>query len=45
MTQAELIAKAQEAFNKAQEAQQQGNWAAYGTYLEQLEDYLNQLAG
>jgi len=45
MTQAELIAKAQEAFNNAQEAQQQGNWAAYGTYLEQLEDYLNQLAG
>ena len=45
MTQAELIAKAQEAFNKAQEAMQQGNWAAYGTYLDQLEDYLNQLAG
>jgi uncharacterized membrane protein (UPF0182 family) len=45
MTQAELIAKAQEAFTNAQEAQQQGNWAAYGTYLEQLEDYLNQLAG
>ena len=45
MTQAELIAKAQEAFTKAQEAQQQGNWAAYGTYLDQLEDYLNQLAG
>ncbi|MBQ6089279.1 MAG: UPF0182 family protein, partial [Firmicutes bacterium] len=36
MTQAELIAKAQEAFNKAQEAMQQGNWAAYGTYLDQL---------
>jgi uncharacterized membrane protein (UPF0182 family) len=45
MTQAELIAKAQEAFKNAQEAQQQGNWAAYGTYLDQLEDYLNQLAG
>jgi uncharacterized membrane protein (UPF0182 family) len=45
MTQAELIAKAQEAFTNAQEAQQQGNWAAYGTYLDQLEDYLNQLAG
>lgn len=45
MTQEELIAKAQEAFNNAQEAQQQGNWAAYGTYLDQLEDYLNQLAG
>ncbi len=45
MTQAELIAKAQEAFNKAQEAQQEGNWAAYGNYLDQLEDYLNQLAG
>ncbi len=45
MTQAELIAKAQEAFNKAQEAQQEGNWAAYGRYLDQLEEYLNQLAG
>ena len=45
MTQAELIAKAQEAFNKAQEAMQQGNWAAYGTYLDQLKDYLDQLAG
>ena len=45
MTQAELIAKAQEAFNNAQKAQQEGNWAAYGSYLEQLEDYLNQLAG
>ena len=45
LTQAELIAKAQEAFNKAQEAQQEGNWAAYGNYLDQLEDYLNQLAG
>ena len=44
MTQAELIAKAQEAFNKAQEAQQNGDWAAYGKYLDQLEDYLNQLA-
>ena len=45
MSQAELIAKAQEAFEKAQEAQKEGNWAAYGTYLDQLEDYLNQLAG
>jgi UDP-N-acetyl-D-mannosaminuronate dehydrogenase len=45
MTQAELIAKAQEAFNKAQEAQQNGDWAAYGKYLDQLEEYLNQLAG
>ena len=45
MTQAELIAKAQEAFNKAQEAMHQGNWAAYGTYLDQLEEYLNMLAG
>ena len=45
MTQAELIAKAQEAFNKAQQAQQEGNWAAYGNYLDQLEEYLNQLAG
>ena len=44
MTQTELISKAQEAFNKAQEAQQQGNWAAYGNYLDQLEDYLNKLA-
>ncbi len=45
MTQAELIAKAQEAFEKAQEAQKEGNWAAYGKYLDQLEEYLNKLAG
>ena len=45
MTQAELIEKAQEAFNKAQDAQKDGNWAAYGKYLDQLEEYLNQLAG
>ena len=45
LTQAELIKLAQEAFEKAQKAQQEGNWAAYGTYLDQLEDYLNQLAG
>ena len=45
MTQSELIAKAQEAFEKAQEAQKEGNWAAYGKYLDQLEEYLNKLAG
>ena len=44
MTQAELIKKAQEAFDKAQDAQKDGDWAAYGKYLEELEKYLNELA-
>jgi len=40
----ELIALASEAFENAQRAQKDGNWAAYGRYLDQLEIYLDQLA-
>lgn len=44
LSQSELAAKAQEAFNKAQEAQKDGNWAKYGQYLDELEKYLGLLA-
>ncbi len=43
LTQSEIIQKAQEAFNKAEEAQQSGDWADYGKYLDQLEKYLGML--
>lgn len=43
-TQAQLIELANEAFANAVSAQQNGNWAAYGTYLDQLKNYLNLLA-
>lgn len=39
----ELIRLANEAFEKATSAQQNGDWAAYGRYLSELRDYLNQL--
>ena len=44
LTQTELIQKAVEAFENAEAAQQKGDWAGYGEYLEELENYLNQLA-
>jgi len=44
LTQAELINLANEAFDNAQAAMQNGNWAKYGEYLTQLETYLNMLA-
>ena len=44
MTQQELIAAAADAFEKAQQAQQRGDWALYGQYLEKLEKYLGQLS-
>ena len=34
---------AQQAYAKAQEARQQGDWAAFGKHLEELEDALNHL--
>ncbi len=40
-----LINKAQNAYNKAIEAQQNGDWAGYGKYLDQLESYLTRLSG
>ena len=44
MTQSELIQKAVEAFENAEAAQRDGDWAAYGEYLDELEKYLNELA-
>lgn len=44
LSQDELIDKAVTALEKAQSAQQSGDWAAYGEYLEELEDVLSQLA-
>lgn len=43
MSQADIIKKAQEAYDKAVEAQQNGDWKAYGEYLKKLEGYLNKL--
>ena len=43
-TAAQLIAAAQNAFNKAQSSQKAGDWAAYGEQLKELENYLNKLA-
>ena len=42
-TTAELIDLADEAFNNAMTAQRNGDWAAYGQYLNQLENYLSDL--
>ena len=43
MTQSQLIAAAAEAFEKAEAAQRNGDWAEYGKYLNKLEKYLNEL--
>ncbi len=43
MTVDELIRLANEAFNNATAAQQNGDWAAYGRYLNELRNYLNQM--
>ena len=40
----ELIQLANEAFDNAQVAQQNGDWAGYGEYLAELETYLKKLA-
>lgn len=39
----ELIKKAAELFKKAKQAQMSGDWAAYGSYLEELEKVINDL--
>lgn len=44
-SQEELIQNANQAFEEAVNAQRNGDWAGYGRYLEQLEQYLNALAG
>ncbi|MBQ0079358.1 MAG: UPF0182 family protein [Eubacterium sp.] len=43
LTQAEIIEKAQNAYDKAQDALKDGNWAKYGEYMNKLEKYLKQL--
>jgi hypothetical protein len=40
----QIIALASEAFNNAQVAQKNGDWASYGEYMDQVQTYLNQLA-
>lgn len=39
----ELIAKAKEAYDNAIKSQKEGDWKAYGEYLDQLSGYLDQL--
>lgn len=43
LSQSQIIAKAQEAFDNAEQAQQNGDWAKYGEYLNELDKYLNML--
>ncbi|MDR0876182.1 MAG: UPF0182 family protein [Clostridiales Family XIII bacterium] len=45
MTQSELIAAAQTAYEKAQQAMKDGDWTAYGKAQEELGRYLGQLGG
>lgn len=44
LSQTEIVNLAQEAFTNAQQAQQSGDWAKYGEYLKELENYLNMLS-
>ncbi len=44
LSQTELIELAQGAYDNAQDALKDGNWSKYGRYMDELEDYLNQLA-
>ncbi len=39
----EIALKANQAYENAVKSQQQGDWAAYGRYLTELQDYLQQL--
>lgn len=38
-----IIQGAQDAFDKAQEARKDGDWAEYGNYLDKMEEYLEKL--
>lgn len=40
----ELAKQAQDIYNKAQSAVQNGDWTSYGKYMDQLEEVLNKLA-
>ena len=44
LSQTEIITRAQDAFDNAQKAQQDGDWAKYGEYLKELDKYLNMLS-
>lgn len=44
-SQKELIGKAKEAYDNAVKSQKNGDWKAYGEYLNELSGYLDQLAG
>ena len=44
LSQTEIIKRAQDAFDNAQNAQQNGDWAKYGEYLNELDKYLNMLS-
>ena len=44
LTKSELIQAAQSAYDAAQDALKDGDWAKYGKYMDELEEYLNQLA-
>ncbi len=44
LTQSELIQKAQESYDKAQDAIKDGKWDKYGEYMNELEKYLTQLS-
>ncbi len=44
MSQDEMIDAAAKAYNDAIKAQRNGDWAAYGKYMNELEKYLNELA-
>ena len=41
----ELAQLANDTFSKAVEAQQRGDWAAYGVYLNELEGILKEMLG
>ena len=44
LSQTEIITRAQEAFDNAEQAQKDGDWAKYGEYLKELDKYLNMLS-
>ena len=44
LSQTEIIQRAQDAFDNAQNAQKNGDWAKYGEYLNELDKYLNMLS-
>lgn len=45
MSTKELAQMVQDYYEKAQNAQKNGNWAKYGEYLDKMEEYLNELVG